>query len=184
MEILTIILFSLSINLDNLTLGLIYGVNKVKISVFHQILIVFITTLGTLISMLFGKLISEYYLEKVSSIIGFILLLVIGIVTIVKYKNETKSEEQDIKYLQKISLKEIIIVSFFLSINNIGIGIGFSLHEFNILYSVISTVIIGYVLLIIGLYIGNNFKLKIFEKYESLITGIIIIILAIIQFII
>ncbi|MDD2518998.1 MAG: sporulation membrane protein YtaF, partial [Bacilli bacterium] len=66
----------------------------------------------------------------------------------------------------------------------IGIGIGFSLHGFNILYTLISTVIIGYVLLIIGLYIGNNFKLKIIEKYESLITGIIIIILAIMQYVI
>ncbi|MDD4547788.1 MAG: manganese efflux pump [Bacilli bacterium] len=184
MEILTIILFSLAINLDNLTLGLLYGINKVKISLFYQILIVFITTLGTIISMVFGKLISKYYLEEISSIIGFIILLVIGIVTIVKYKHETRIEEQAIKYLPKISLKEIIFVSLFLSINNIGIGIGFSLHGFNIFYTLISTVIIGYVLLIIGLYIGNNFKLKIIEKYESLITGIIIIILAIMQFII
>ncbi|MDD2519041.1 MAG: hypothetical protein PHG18_04065, partial [Bacilli bacterium] len=114
MEILTIILFSLAINLDNLTLGLLYGINKVKISLFYQILIVFITTLGTIISMVFGKLISKYYLEEISSIIGFIILLVIGIVTIVKYKHGTRTEEQEIKYLPKISLKEIIFVSLFL----------------------------------------------------------------------
>lgn len=184
MGILTIILFSLSINLDNLTLGLLYGINKVKISTFHQILIVFITTVGTLASMLFGKLISEYYLAKFSSLIGFIILFLIGIITIIKYIYEEQPEEEDIKYLKTISLKEVIIVSLLLSINNIGIGIGFSLQGFNIIYSTISNCIIGYILLITGLYIGNNFKLQFLRKHESLITGILIIILAIMQFII
>ncbi len=180
MNFLSILIFSIAISIDNISLGLICGIKKLKLSLQYQILIIFITSITTLLSIILGDYIHHFLSNRIANIIGFIILFIIGILTIISH---FKSKQSEIK-INDLDYKKIVLISLVLSLNNLGIGIGFSVQGFNVFYTIITNIIIGYLLLVTGFYIGNKSKSIFIQKYELLISGGLIIILAFLQFLI
>lgn len=211
MHILSILLFVISASLDNLVVGIAYGIRKLKISLLSNLLIAFISCAGTLLSMLVGKLIGYFMSPHNANIIGSILLAILGLWFIISSlkKSTLKKEEFDIVTSQKkqnkieyyncgellespekadidnsgnIDLKEALTLGLALALNNMGLGIGASIAGLSITLTSLLTFLFSFLTIPIGYYVGKNFLSKILENKADMISGIIIILLAIYEF--
>ena len=199
LDILAIILFALSANLDSFTVGLSYGIKKINITPLINILIGFITSLGTFIAMSIGLAISKFLSIKTANIIGSVMLIGIGVwLTIdffkkpnndkninITYDNETLTasqildnpEQADVDNSGSIDLKESLALALALTINNFGLGLGASIAGLNIVLTVLFTFLSSVITIKLGEITGKKYLSKVFGKYASLISSIIIIII-------
>lgn len=186
-NIITAILFSFSANIDNIAIGISYGIKKIHIPLYKNIIIAFFTCFFTFFSMYLGNYIAILLSEKIANILGPITLLTIGFYSIISELIKKKKSNNDLPILENrninvLTIKELTLLIMMLSINNIAVGIAASVSGINILVATICTFIFSLILLSIGNTIGikalNN---KFIEKYSSLISSLILIIIAIIQ---
>lgn len=197
------LLFSLCANIDNLTVGTAYGIKKVRIPFFSNVLIAVISCAGTFFSMSFGKLISHFIPQLISNIIGSLILILLGLwclisplfninknsnikennsdqYSIVNYEEIFKNPDKvDSDNSGNIDMKESVTLALALTINNLGLGIGASITGLNIFFSLIFTFILSILLISSGQFLGRNCLSNFFGKYTNFISGIIIIALGI-----
>ncbi|MBV7274353.1 manganese efflux pump [Clostridium sp. PL3] len=199
--ILSALLFSLSSNLDNIVVGIAYGIKKIKIGIIANLMVAFITSLGTFLSMSVGSYISKFLSHSIANVLGSLVIIVLGIyfliLSITKLLNNTKSKELALKniddmieYAEKsdldnsgdISIKEALLVAFGLTFNNLGTGVAASITGVSIQFTVIFTFILSILLIMFGEILGNHILGKVFGKYAPLFSGILLVILGIIEF--
>ncbi|KOF55628.1 MULTISPECIES: sporulation membrane protein YtaF [Clostridium] len=200
--ILSALLFSLSSNLDNLVIGIAYGVKNIKIGTFANLLIAIVTSIGTFLSMSIGKYISKLLPHYVANSLGAIIIIILGIYfiiqSIIKLMNNTKQKELSLKDITDmleyaetsdldksgdINIKEASFVALGLTFNNLGTGIAASITGVNITFTVAFTFIFSIITIIIGEVFGTHVLGKVLGKYAPLISGILLIILGIVEFI-
>ena len=194
-------MFSLSSNLDNVVVGIAYGIKKIKIGIIPNLAIAAITCTGTFLSMSLGVYISKFLPQSIANALGSIAIAILGgyfiTQSVIKLINNKESNELALKditdmieYAEKsdldksgdINIKEALIVAFGLTFNNLGTGIAASITGVNIQFTVIFTFILSILTIIIGEVVGNHVFGKLFGKYAPLISGILLIILGIIKF--
>jgi putative sporulation protein YtaF len=199
--ILSALLFSLSSNLDNLVIGTAYGVKKIKIGIIANLIVAVVTSIGTFLSMSVGSYISSFLPNSVANGLGAVVIVILGVYfvtqSIVKLGSNTKAKDLALKnitdmieYAEKsdldnsgdISIKEALLVAFGLTFNNLGTGIAASVTGVNIQFTVISTFILSILTIIFGESIGNHVLGEFFGKYAPLFSGILLVILGIIEF--
>lgn len=199
--ILSALLFSLSSNLDNLVIGIAYGVKNIKIGIAANFIIAVVTSIGTFLSMSIGKYISKLLPSYVANSLGAIIIIILGIYfiiqSIIKLINNTNPKELSLKDINDmlqyaeisdldksgdINIKEALFVAFGLTFNNLGTGIAASMTGVNITFTVISTFILSIITLKIGEIFGNHVFGRLLGKYAPLISGILLIILGIVEF--
>lgn len=202
MNIVAIFLFVLSSSLDIFTVALAYGFKNIKINFSSNIIIAFISSLGTFLSMKLGILFVDIFPSRIINQLGSIILLCIGIYFFLQYfKNRNTStsinyvndksptfllespEIADTNKSGKIEFKESFMLSIALSLNNVGLGIGASIAGLNILFTTITTFIFSILIIPLGFYSSKKLlkRTNLYNK-GSLISAIIIIMLAIITF--
>lgn len=199
--ILSALLFSLSSNLDNVVVGIAYGIKKIKIGIISNFIIAAITSTGTFLSMSLGIYISKFLPHTVANALGAGAIIVLGVYfisqSIIKLINNNKSKELALKditdmieYAEKsdldnsgdINMKEALIVAFGLTFNNLGTGVAASITGVSIQFTVVFTFILSILTIILGEAVGNHVLGKVFGKYAPLISGILLIALGIIEF--
>jgi putative sporulation protein YtaF len=202
MHLLSAVLFAFSSNIDNLTVGIAYGIKKTKIQLSGNILIAIITSIGTFLSMTVGRLITSIISVRVANSLGSIILVAIGLWFIFDFirnerKNYNKSintessellgykkimespEIADVDHSGYIDVKEAVSLALALTINNLGTGVAASITGINIPLAVAATFIFSIVTLEVGGIIGNSAFSKIFGKYTNFVSGVIIVILGV-----
>jgi len=199
--ILSALLFSLASNLDNVVVGIAYGIKKIRIGIIANIIIAIVTSTGTFLSMSVGVYISKLLPHSVANGLGAAVIIILGVYfvtqSIIKLVNNTKSKELALKditdmieYAEKsdldnsgdISMKEALIIAFGLTFNNLGTGVVASITGVSIQLTVISTFILSILTIIFGEAVGNQVLGKFLGKYAPLFSGILLIILGIIEF--
>ena len=199
--ILSALLFSLSSNLDNIVIGLAYGIKKIKIGVIPNIVIATITSTGTFLAMSVGAYISIFLSHSVSNTLGagvvimlgvyFVTQSIIKLVTNMKLKElALKNVAEMIEYAEKsdldnsgdINAKEALLIALGLTFNNLGTGVAASITGVSIELTVTATFILSILTIIFGQAIGNHVIGKFFGKYAPLISGILLITLGVIEF--
>lgn len=176
------IFFSLAANIDNIAIGISYGIKKIHISNKNSILISVFTSVITLIAMLVGKLLTNFLgFNSIANIVGASALIILGILGIIKSFVSQKKDSLDNRKLD-MSLKNTLQILFILSSNNIASGFAASIAGINIICTVISTFIIGYLFLIIGNSIGKNIINSYILKYSDLFSSLILVLLGIFEF--
>lgn len=202
MHIIPSILLAFSASLDSLIIGIAYGIKKIKIKLFINIIIASIVTLGTFLSMVLGAILINFLPIYICNYIGATLLIIVGLWMTFDYFKEQRNlnkknndlieslNYEEILYNNKtadadgsgnIELKEAISLALALSINNFALGIGASMSGISIPLTTIFTFIFSVLILIVGLKIGNSFLSKIFGKYSGLLSALIIIVMGIVQ---
>ena len=200
--IISALSFSLSSNLDNAVVGIAYGIKKVRIGIITNLIIAIVTSIGTLLSMLIGSYISKFLPHSTANGLGAIVIIILGVYfiiqSIVKFSNNTNSkalalknitdmidyaEKSDLDNSGDINMKEALIVAFGLTFNDLGTGVAASMTGVNIQLTVISTFILSILTIIFGEAIGNHVLGEILGKYAPLFSGILLIILGIIEFV-
>lgn len=207
MHIVSVLLFVISASLDNLIVGIAYGIKKLKIPLSSNLIIAFISCIGTFISMLLGKFLGNFMSYRNSNIIGSSILIFIGLYFIIKsYKrdngnislekkllsNESKAEysnqyeeilikpeKADKDNSGNIDFKEALTLGLALALNNIGLGIGASITGLSISLTCSLTLIFSLTAIPLGFIIGKKFLSSILENKAEIISGIIIILLGV-----
>ena len=142
MHFLSAFLFAISANLDNLTIGVAYGIKRIKIEPESNLVIACITAIGTFLSMSLGSLFTEIISTETANLIGSSILVFVGGLFIAEFiwkefiKDRVKvgSEEKlekDKNWLKKsmeegdkdgsgnIDMREAVTLAFSLTVNNI-----------------------------------------------------------------
>lgn len=189
------LLFALSANLDNFTVSVTFGIRKIKISFFNNIIIAVISALGTYLSMKFGHVISRFFPLEISNYIGSSILIFIGLFIMKdffkhdkKQKNDrtkpnkinsilNKPETADLDSSGSIDMKETALLAAALTLNNFGFGIGSSITGLNIYITVFLTFVFSIISMSIGNIVGKGFMPKTLCKFASLISGLIVVVL-------
>lgn len=199
------ILFAVSANIDNFTVGIAYGIKKIKINFLSNLLIALITAAGTFISMAIGLGLSKFLSVTAANIIGSVILILLG-VWIAKdfFKKERKlkiaeQKEQNIAYYSQIlqdpeladknnsgtiDIKESLTLAFALTINNFGLGIGASITGLNIFATVLCTFFVSILSIALGCLLGQSCLSRLLGKFAPLISGVIVILLGIYELLI
>ena len=201
--ILPALLFSIAACLDNVVIGIAYGVKKIEMGIVSNTIIATITTLGTFLSMVFGKYISTFLPPFVANLLGGGIIIILGIFflveSLVKLRRNTPAKTlalkdiEDMKsYAKKsdaddsghIDIREAIFVAFGLTLNNVGTGIAASITGVNRSITVVATFGFSFLTLVLGKVMGDRVFGKFFGKYAPLIAGASLIILGSIEIII
>ncbi len=199
---LSALLYSLSSNLDNLVIGIAYGVKKIKIGITPNLIIATVTSIGTLISMSVGKFISGFLPTSLTNMLGAVIIMLLGLYFLIQsilklipksYSNSLALKDVDeiMDYAEKsdsdnsgtLNIKEAFVVSLGLMLNNLGTGLAASITGVNVSITVICTFILSIALLMLGKSIGHNVLGSICGKYAPLISGVLLIILGIFELI-
>ena len=199
MNILAILLFVFSSSFDIFTVSIAYGLKNIKINLSSNLVIAIISSLGTFLSMELGTALTSILPEKSAAIIGGVILLILGIYFIYDYYKELKvnksikiceyakspicildkPEIADIDKSGTIEFKESFMLSIALALNNIGLGIGASVAGLNIVLTTLITFIFSIIIIPLGLYCSRKLLNNKLGEKGSLISGILLIILAI-----
>lgn len=181
-NILKAFAFAFSANIDNIAIGMSYGIKKIKIDKSINIMIAIFMAIITYITMFIGKSISNLFNMTLIHKIGAYTLILIGAYLLLKeIISKKKSIEEE--NLPNITFKNILVIVFTLSTNNIATGIAASMIDINIILTFIFTIIFSFLLLYIGNKIGRNILNNNLEKYSNILSALIIIILGIFQII-
>jgi len=199
-HLISILLFAFSANIDNLTVGIAYGIKKIKIGLLSNLLIALITAIGTFVSMAVGLAVSKILTASIANVVGSVILILIGIWIIKDFFLKKKTpeikeqkkpnltncgqilrepEKADSDHSGIIDLKESLILAFALTINNFGLGIGASITGLNIYATVICTLFFSVIFIGLGCLVGRSYLSTLLGKFAPLISGLIIVVLGI-----
>ena len=186
-NIISALIFSLSANIDNIALGIAYGIKKIHISFFSNFLIALCTSIISITFMKLSVLIFSFFSESIANFVGAFLLILIGIYEIINFlynkdrqnkKNETRKNTQ-----KNLKAKELFLIIFTLSANNISVGIATSIAGIHMLTAFFFTFIFSFIFLYIGNKLGKKLKNSFISKYSDILAAFLLIILGIINFI-
>lgn len=97
----SLLLLALAISLDNLNVGLTYGLRKVEIPVKSILVIALCSGMALLVAMVFGEVIESILPEKVASEIGGFILIVLGAWILYQFFKQQASDLSSVEQTQK-----------------------------------------------------------------------------------
>jgi putative Mn2+ efflux pump MntP len=187
-NILRALLFAVCANMDNLSIGISYGIQKIKVSFLPNLIIALITLFGTALSMLAGAGITSILSPDTAKIIGGVILIIIGLYYILKVvfkKIIYGYDATNQKPLCNITIRESIAIGIALTINNfgMGIGIGTDVEILELIIINVLTFLFSMIFMSIGNFLGECMFSRFFGKFSEFISGVIMVLIGIFQII-
>lgn len=189
MQLLPCLLFGISASLDCLLVGISFGLRRVKILLWQNLLISFVTLLGTCLSVLLGARLLPLLSPFLGRRIGSLILVILGVYYIAKWsltllRNHCGGRDDELTNAsapENPALPEVCILGLTLSANNIGIGLSASMAGLQLLPSVVSTVACSFLFLLAGNRMGRSRFLRFIGSAADPISGLLLISLGFIQ---
>lgn len=125
MVLLNIIFFAVALNVDALSVGISYGIKRIKVPLYSILIISCISMVAVLLSMTAGRLITNYLPAITTQRIGGSIMILLGIWNFYQYlktRNNSEHEEQDLtvknesKELEPLSLLKINVFGLIIHI--------------------------------------------------------------------
>lgn len=202
MHILSILFFCMASSSDNFAIGLSYGAKAIRINFWSNLVVAFISCVGTFCAMLFGKGINRLIPANHSAVLGSALMIGFGLYMLAaslrKEKEEVKVDSSsndtgtdyyydllehpeiiDKDKSNNIDLKEAAALGLILCLNNIGLGIGASISGMNIYITSMLALIFSMIFVKLGWRIGRKMIYGRLSKYSEYVSALIIIVLGI-----
>jgi len=186
MHWISIILIGIAANLDNLGIGLAYGVKRVKIPALSNAVIALMSMIVTFVAVTAGGTIVEYISPHIANLLGSLLLCTIGLWTLVsnRFSQQGIAEQpelfdEDKNYI--ISFREAITLGFILSANCLAGGIAIGAHGISVIWTVISIGTFSFITVGIGSHFGNLLTKTFIGKYSAAISGWLLIMIGVLE---
>ena len=176
MEIIEILLISISLAMDAFAVSICKGVSMKKMNWKKAIIIGLYFGGFQMLMPIIGYMLGKGFENVVASIdhwIAFILLAGIGANMI----KEAFSDESD-KVNDNIDVKTMILLAIATSIDALAVGITFAFLKVNLILAISLIGIVAFTLSVIGTKIGNRFGDKYGNK-ACLVGGVILILMGI-----
>ena len=196
-----------SICIDSFVASIAYGTSKIRIPPLSTLIINLVCTITLACSLFMGSILKSFLPGKLPIILGFLLLMIIGIYRLFEYffkssiskcsksdkpltfkifdfqfvlqvyANEIKADFDNSKCL---NIKESFYLALALSLDSLAVGFGSSLCNINYLEVLILCFIIGTLSVSIGVFIGRKFAQKLHFEL-SWLSGLLLILLALLR---
>lgn len=166
---ITLIIIAISLSMDAFSLSLAYG--TLNLSKKDIMIVSIVVGLYHFFMPQLGQLLGNKILEIIpinSNILVFVVLFIIGIQMILE---SFKSEEN----VKKMTLKEIFLFGFTVSIDSLSLGIGLKSIYKNTIISSFIFMITSFLFTYAGLNLGKKIN-EIIGKISTIIGGIILMI--------
>lgn len=190
MHLLSIILFSISANIDAFFLGAAYGTKGCKYHILDNITISFLTSIGTFLSMFLGEWLVSILSISTANTFGCLIIIFLGIWMMMEYffpknvpddltgKDGNSLSSARTKW-HSMPIASLIALSMALTLNNLGLGFGAGITGLNPYLTSIFTFFFSLFFLTAGMAAGKKFLSDVFGNYAVLISGLLILILGI-----
>lgn len=204
LHILPIFLLAVSSNLDNVGVSASYGIRRVNIPFSSNLLIAFVTSTGTYLSMALGNAMTSYIDPNIASALGALIIGGTGLWILIRgwsphdeEKNDEAQQPQtnfsnqslpikilmildhpflaDADFSGHISMNEGLLLALALTLNNLSNGIGAGLLSFNAVLTTSFVLILSIFTIWFGIQFGQYSGTHWFGKYSSRISGLILI---------
>lgn len=206
-SIFLIIAIAIAANLDNLGVGIAYGIQKIRISHMSNLIIALISFIATWLSAEIGQMISLYLSPQIASAIGAILLFGVGvwilfqpIITAIKNNQPildlqlfggrfyigpaeilSYPERADIDNSRSVGNWEAVLLGIALSINALAGGFDAGAVGISSLVEATFVGIFSFITIIAGYYFGRKYAAEQIGKYATVISGALLIVIGIHQ---
>lgn len=174
--IITSFFLGIGLAMDACAVSMANGLKEPQMKLRKIILIAFMFGFFQALMPFIGYLVGSAFLTKISGIIPFVALILLGIVGGKMLLEGLNSKEEDEELNNKeLTFKVLIIQAIATSID--ALSVGFTISDYKIIEALISVIIIAIVTFIIcvgAVFIGKKFGTKLGKKAEIL-GGIILI---------
>ncbi len=187
MQIIPSLLFGISASLDALLIGISYGIRSVRIHLWQNLLVSGITLAGTCLSVGFGSWLAPRLPHMVSRYAGSMVLMLLGIWYVVKWMVKMLAHTREMTQAASagpvpyLSFPEVLGLGVSLSLNNIGIGLSASIAGLALIPAAIATLACSLLFLFAGNRMGRSRLLQFFGAAADPVSGILLILLALLQ---
>lgn len=143
MQWIMVIFLGIAANLDNLGIGLAYGIRKTKIPIRSNVTIALVSMVVTFAAMVAGERVTTYISVNTADILGGLLLCAIGVWMLLQpraaepnpYEDPTVA---DIDGDRVISVREALPLGFLLSANCLAAGFGMGVSGSSMVGTILS----------------------------------------------
>lgn len=185
------ILFGLSASLDALLLGICYGIRGITMRLWENLLISFITLVGTCLSIGFGILLMPLLPAATATLLGSAVLIILGVYYLTKpllaklyfrlFSKRTKEAACRDDLTDRTSVKEALLIGVTLSVNNMSIGFGSGIAGLHPVPTAIITLLFSIVFLYLGNRLGRSQILTFANRLADPVSGGLLIMLGLLQ---
>lgn len=195
MQLLPSLLFGISASLDALLVGVSYGLRGVRVRLMQNLFISLVALLGTCLSVGLGGFLTSLLPPMVCRCAGSLILMFLGVYYIAKWtltvlQDRTTDHFSDseepalISSNQSLCLTatEVFFLSITLSANNLGIGLSASIAGLTLIPAATATCICSILFLYFGNRLGRSRLMQIIGNLADPISGALLIVLSLIQF--
>ncbi|MBW4597201.1 MAG: sporulation membrane protein YtaF [Brasilonema angustatum HA4187-MV1] len=198
------LLLALSANVDNLAVGVAYGVKRLRISFLANLLIAVVSATGTVLSMSAGAAITKFVSADIANAIGSGALITIGAWGLwgtfkaqrQQSNNKDKSSGDELSYTtyvddpsridtdrsRRVELREAWVLAFALTVNNLASGIGAGMSGLNIPLTTTFTYGMSLLAITWGYWIGDRLTFRLSGPWLEVLSGVLMIILGIYEY--
>ena len=206
-HLLTILLLALSCNLDNVGVGIAYGARGIGIPLASNLLIALVTAAGTGLCIVFGQQIFQVLPGEVGVILGAVLLIGRGVWVIRQDIGERGRQEQEtpapvpareswlrrlLLILQQpvladrdssgyIDLKESLLLSMALMLNNIPNGVGAGLLGLSTWLTTLMVGVLSVVTFWVGIGLGRSLGVRWLGRHAGTISGLLLVVIGLVE---
>ena len=179
-HLLSALLFGVSSNVDNLVVGMSYGIKKTPIRWADNLTVALITLVGTVLSMILGKSVRLFLPRWLAGVLGSVIIILIGAVGLVKFliklrrSDEADEEERELA-LQTLTRTEALILGLASALNNVGLGIGASITGLPVLPTALCSFLFSLVFLYAGNLIGRSKIAELVGEFAEPLAGLLMI---------
>lgn len=189
MQLFSSFLFAVSASLDAFIVGITYGIRRVHILFWQNMLVSLITLAGTVLSIGLGRKLSPLLPPQAARAAGSSILILLGayyiikfmILSLKKYLNDKQLTSSEIQKASAektdiaLTLRETLLLGAALSVNNMGIGIGASIAGLQLVPTAIITLVLSVALLLAGNRLGKIHLLRIADRFSDPLSGLLLI---------
>jgi putative sporulation protein YtaF len=204
MHILSIVFLGIAANLDNLGIGLSYGLRKIKIPFASNLVIAVLSGLAALITGFAGRLLSHVLPEYLCNTIGGSIVGAVGVWVVASgffVKRNLKSnstsakainnkqgrtldiirqpEKADIDYSGHISIKESILLGIALAVNCLATGLGAGMTGVSVIGMTASIMLFSLITIFLGTTIGKRCFSGVLGDKATVLAGVLLIVIGI-----
>lgn len=205
----SLFVFALALSLDGFGMGLSYGLRKIKIRLLPLIIICFSSAIAIIISMIFGKVLSSFLSNRLATVLGALILIMVGLWIILQNhflqmmdSHRYRSEELQGSHLKKmlnilqepvradlnrsgeIDLKEAVWLGAALAMDALGAGLGAAMSGYSQVWTPLVVAVVEFMMINLGFFMGEKLCIKGLKKRVSLLPGGIIIVLGLTKLIV
>jgi putative sporulation protein YtaF len=203
--LLSVILIGIATNLDNLGIGLTYGIRKIRVPLKTNIVISLFSGIAMVLSSYAGNLLMHILPLKFGNVLGGMIVSIIGLYTVFDYFNTKKKQydmnrsginEQEDKlidfrgiiddpcradkdYSGDISIKEALFLGIALAINCLGTGIGAGMTGISVWPLALSVMFFSLITISLGVYVGKKYASQHLGEKAAILAGLVLFLVGI-----